>query len=102
LERAYVFVSASRGEPGDFERMLTLPLDQETDPSRGALTFTRLEDHRRGVSRERDPETGTLAKAERLPGRPAGSVWQRWLGWATAGTLVAGLVALYLKRRVVP
>jgi hypothetical protein len=98
LERAYAFVSASAGETGEFRRMIELPLDRHSDPVRGELTYTRLEDHRRGVSRERDPQTGEMGRPEALPGRTFRDVWRSWLGWVAAAALSTGLIGLYIRR----
>jgi len=96
--RAYVFESWDPGRDGDFERVLAVPSPDSPDPVRGELTFTRLVDYRRNALREREGAGEQFA--ETVPLERRGGAWRNWLGWVSAAGLAAGLIALYLHRRM--
>lgn len=102
LQRAYVFVDAWKGSPGEFEQVVAVPKIDADDPVRGRPTFTRLVDYRNGTLRDREGNGETFNRALPLSDRPEARAWHRWLGWVTAAALLGGLIAIRLRRRTSP
>lgn len=89
----YRFKEARKVSASEMRDLLKVPTPNGTDPVRGKLEFTKVEDYRGGS------ESASLATG--MPTPPSASKGDsslRWLGWAAAGGLVALFVGLKLRK----
>lgn len=99
MKKRYTLIEAVGFSESEFDRLLQIPTADTPDPSRGQLTFSRIEDYSslEPVVRDRDGKPAG-ATAPMVAARSAVS-HMRWAGWAVGASVVLIIVVLRITIR---
>jgi hypothetical protein len=91
----------ARFSPAEFKALISIPGPDDTDPIRGKVTYTSIEDHRSPTARQAAPlDTSEGVQVNALDAAGDSVSKLRIAGWVTAGGLAAAIVLIRVRRAI--